>query len=99
MDILSNKLDCIKKQPGLYIGKKSLILLKAYIDGYIERQNELSNNYDLGFYPGFQEYIQTRFNIKSSHNWADIINFFSTTEEEAFDRFYVLLEGFLKNEI
>jgi len=93
MDIWYDKIQTIKERPGLYIGKKSLILLHAYMNGYMDRQRELEGQGE-GFNFEFQEYIQKRYNITSSHHWSSIITFFCTTDAEAFDRFYELLDEF-----
>ncbi|MGC6768254.1 hypothetical protein [Enterococcus sp. LJL51] len=61
----------------------------------MDRQNDIEGNNACHFYEGFQEYIQQKYNINSSHNWSDIIIFYCTTEEQAFDKFYELLDDFL----
>lgn len=49
----------------------------------------------LCFIPGFQDWIADRYEIKSTHGWSEIINFFSQDEGEAFDTFYELLDEYL----
>jgi len=95
MEIWHNKIETIKERPELYIGKKSLVLLKAYMDGYMDRQNEMIGE-SIGFDFAFQEFIQNRFTITASHHWADIITFYSITDAGAFDRFYELLDEFYR---
>ncbi|MFD0675196.1 hypothetical protein [Cohnella sp. GCM10027633] len=96
MDILYKKLQQIKQKPALYIGKKSLPLLRAFLDGYIEYHNETNepnepNNF---FISEFNEYLQRRFNVSRSHGWVEIIIFFSINEDAAFDAFFLLLDDF-----
>ncbi|MGG0823595.1 hypothetical protein ABE099_11995 [Paenibacillus turicensis] len=86
----------IKHRPGMYIGKKSIINLKVFLDGvlyavyYMNEQNESTH-----FLQGFQEWIQIQYDISSSHHWSSILNFFSSDEAEAFDLFYKRLDEFL----
>lgn len=83
----------IKKRPGVYLGQKSLTLLDAFLGGYIFRLREEGNpDAELR---DFQNYIANRFNIRSTHSWAHIIRFYSSSEADAFDRFYELLNDFL----
>lgn len=49
MDIFK-KLQDIKKRPGMYLGRDSLDLLKAYMDGWISAHQELNCNLDLSFF-------------------------------------------------
>ncbi|MCC3439960.1 hypothetical protein [Microcoleus sp. PH2017_05_CCC_O_A] len=44
---------------------------------------------------GFQEWIQERYQITSTHGWDSIILFFSADEKDALDKFFKLLEEFL----
>ncbi|MBO4990056.1 MAG: hypothetical protein J6D37_06960 [Clostridia bacterium] len=96
MDRLLKLLYEIKKVPGMYLGKPSLMYLHFYIEGYRHREYELTNVYP-AFFPGFDEFIHERYGIRSTHGWASIITFFEGTDEKAFYQFYVLLEEFLKN--
>lgn len=56
----------------------------------MDEQNETNN-----FLQGFQEWIQIKYDITSSHHWSSIINFYASDEAEAFDLFYKHLEEFL----
>jgi len=94
MDIWYDKIQTIKQRPGLYIGKKSLTILRFYMKGYMDRQHEI-DGHSKRFDFEFQEFIQKYYKIKyNSHHWADIITFFSATDAEAFDKFYELWEEF-----
>ena len=94
MDDVLKLLYKIKKVPGMYLGKKSLMYLYFYIQGYCMRKGEETNEHH-AILPGFNKFIHERYGINSTHSWADIITFFEGTDEEAFDEFYVLLEKFL----
>jgi hypothetical protein len=95
MDILYNKIQQMKKRPGMYIGKPSLSLLQAYLNGYVAYHNEVNVEQNYFFLPQFQEYIQKRFKIESTHSWAEIITFYSSSDDAAFDSFYQLLDDFV----
>lgn len=98
MKKILNLLQILKIKYGMFIGKKSLERLVAYIGGYehclIERGENISG-LRMGFLPGFQEYIENRYNIHTDHHWSNIIQFFCNSDEEAFDTFYKLLDEFL----
>lgn len=95
MDVYQ-KLQEIKKTPGLYIGKLSLERLTAFIDGYNERQYEIDGNSTCECLNGFQDYIQNLFDIHTTNRWSEIISFISLNEEAAFYKFYELLDEFLQ---
>ena len=83
----------IRRQPALYIGKKSLDRLSDFLSGYVYCMYE-QQGLSVQPLPGFQEYISKEFAIQSAHNWSDIISFFSSSEEEAFDNFYIFINRF-----
>lgn len=76
--------------PELYIGKPSLERLYAFICGYLF-QNEAANDHSLD---GFNEFVYEKYHIRTDHNWSQIIQFFSNTEQEAFDTFIQLFMDF-----
>lgn len=93
MNNLENLLLKIRTSPNIYIGKKSLEILSAFISGYSVCIYDIKGVYP-DYLDGFQEYVECQYNINSSHSWTSIIQRFSNTEEEAFDRFYELLDMF-----
>lgn len=93
-DIILQRLYEIKNAPGMWLGQKSLMYLFHYMRGYQCRQREIENTSDC-LLPGFQEFIQDRYGVRSTRHWAAVIQFYEITDEAAFDRFYVLLEEFL----
>ena len=95
MDRLYDILLDIKNRPELYIGKPSLERLYAFIGGYIYCETLNNSNY-VNCLDGFNEYIAVVYNIKTSHNWSRIIDFYSTTDDEAFKKFYKHLDDFMK---
>jgi hypothetical protein len=95
MDSLSRLLHNIKENPGAVIGKKSLDRLSTFVYGYLCCMYERDGVYP-AFLPGFQEYVEERYGIHTAHHWSEIIQFFCKSEEEAFGKFYELLDEFTK---
>ena len=100
LDKLYSLLLDIKKRPESYIGKPSLERLYAYLNGYLDgvvdgekNDGDIKNENCL---VGFNEYIMETYRINSDHNWSSIIQFFSNTETQAFDKFYEELENFIQ---
>lgn len=93
MDKLYEIIKKVKKSPELYLGKKSLERLDAFISGYI-----VACDNNIEYFPGFSEFIQDRFNIHDSHRDTEIIQFYSMSDEEAFYQYFELLDEFLNKE-
>ena len=79
----------IEKSPGMYLGRPSITRLSAFIDGYL-----LGVASDEPFLGGFQKWIASKYEVKSTHKWSEIILFFEQGEEQAFARFFELLREF-----
>jgi len=66
----------------------------------------MSSRADLGLPPTqqevefnqFQDWIQTRFKMSSSHGWDSIILFYSAGEKDALNNFFELFEQFSNGE-
>jgi hypothetical protein len=86
----------IKDKPGLYLGKKSLERLHSFLSGYVVCLYDRCNEPCPVLLSGFQEYVQKKYNIASTHSCERIIDFYSTSDEEAFDKYFDLLDEFLK---
>lgn len=86
----------IKKRPGLYLGATSLTRLYAYLCGYCYPNRQEASRFQTDF-SGFQAYIASRYKLTDDHTWAEILCFFSVSEEEAFHLFYKEWEAFLAN--
>ena len=93
-------LDKIKTRPALYLGKRSIFSLQAFLDGYTcayrqlaipvtEQEQEIAE---------FQDWIEKQFNQPSTQSWARIILFYSEDESQALDTFFQLFEDFLQRE-
>lgn len=92
---LYNLLENIKTRPEIYIGTKSLMSLRYFLDGALHflSLDEESNCAD--FLRGFQEWIEIRYDVSSDHHWSSIIMFYSSNEADAFDTFFIHLRQFL----
>ena len=95
---LYNLLKMLHHQYGIFIGKKSLDRLMTFVSGYIYCVKE-RENLQLDFLVNFQRFVETYYNIQNNiflfRNWVEIITFFNTSEEEAFEAFFELLEVYL----
>ena len=85
----------IKKRPGMYLGKTSLERLRAFLDGYHHQELESQGMSEPDCLDGFTPYIQKRYHLNTDHDWSSVIQFFSTSDQNAFDTFYQKLEEFL----
>ena len=99
MERLFRLLYKIKENPALYFGgRETLALLRAFIGGYIERQWEIEKSPEFTYaLNGFQEFVQKKYKLGNFtvHSWDRIIDFYSSSDKEAWDRFYKLLDEFL----
>jgi hypothetical protein len=91
MDKTYKLLNDIRKRPEMYLGRKSLELLFTYLSGY----NHYKGNDESDCLTGFQEYIEDLYGLGVDHNWAILIRFFSSSDEEAFINFYTLFDEFI----
>lgn len=90
----------IRSRPSMYLGKPYITRFKAFLDGYIGARNDLgfALNEQEETLNKFQEWIQSRFKITSSHSWAEIILFYSGDVRDALDKFFELFDKFLGSE-
>ena len=75
----------IKQRPGMFLGQCSITRLRAFLDGYMGSRSDLGlppTQQELEFNQ-FQEWVQRRFKISSSHGWDSIILFYSADERDA----------------
>ncbi|MFB2969001.1 hypothetical protein ACE1CD_08510 [Aerosakkonema sp. BLCC-F183] len=97
MHDLYTLIEKIKKAPSMYLGRRSIICLQAFLSGYSVAK------YELGEQPTkqerdfmqFPEWIRKKFSVDSSQSWANIILFYSEDESKALDKFFELLDEFM----
>ena len=94
MDSIKELILNMKARPELYIGQRSLSLLQAYLNGWLNRDEQ--SVIDSELIGKFQDWIQERYKIRSTQSWAQIILFYSTSEYEGIDNFFRLFEEFLE---
>lgn len=99
-EYLYNLLQRVKQRPGMYLGKRSITRLSMLLMGYGMARRELGlplteQEKEFG---GFQDWIQERFKIATTHGWDSIILFHSADERDALDNFFDLLQQFLNGE-
>lgn len=93
MKKLEDVLWLIKKNPNQYIGKKCLGELYCFIHGYIKCQYTIDGTYP-EWTSDFMAYMQIKYDVKMSIDVPTILRQVSLTDEDAFDKFYELLEDF-----
>ena len=97
---LKAMLERLHSRPELYIGGRLLTRLLDFMDGYVHcmfvRDGEIPS-----FLPyDFHAFVLDYYGLESSfRGFADVIRFFETSEENAFERFFELLENAWKTEM
>lgn len=99
-EYLHDVLQRIKQRPGMYLGKCSITRLSMLLAGYAMARAELGlpvteQEKEFG---GFQDWIQERYKINSTHGWDSIILFYSADERDALNKFFELFEKFRNGE-
>lgn len=75
----------------MYIGKSSIILFHAFIDGYTFAKQEANEEIsDWSLMVSFQKKVAKRYSITSSHGWSSILLFQAGDEAIALDLFWKL---------
>src|SRR5712691_4536753 len=93
-------LDLLKEMRGrlpMYLGSNSLTKLASFLRGFeyaLEKQGLHPEDH---FLSAFQEAVQTRYAVKVSRSWEDILLFQSADENEAVELFWRLLDDFCAN--
>ncbi len=86
MKYINSIIEKISKNPGLYIGKKSLERLSTFLSGYECALNMVLQDFPY-FDSKFQQFIENKYGLTyCTKHWSEIISA-NTTEEEAFDLF------------
>lgn len=76
----------IKNKPAMYISRNSISCLKAFIDGWFLRSPDTVT--DSIIMEDFQNWIEKKYKISTSHSWCDIILFYSQDESHALSKFF-----------
>lgn len=93
MKSLEDALIKVKENPIKFLGKKSMERLHIFIMGYV-----LSQADEVGTYPEwrgeFMDYVQQKYGENRCIDIATIITYNSLSDEDAFDKYYELLQEF-----
>ena len=88
-------LNRVKEEPEKYIGKPDAELLNSFIDGIIVYHLIAENN-GIIVLPGFRDFICKKYTDPGiDYSFMKIICMNSRNKEEAFYKFYELLEEFI----
>jgi hypothetical protein len=83
----------IREKPALYLPYNSIRCLKAFIMGWYTGNPDSINDFDL-LENEFMKWIHQKYNIEI-HSWDRTIEFFSSDEYKALNKFFELFEEFL----
>ncbi|HLW67604.1 MAG TPA: hypothetical protein VKS79_19970 [Gemmataceae bacterium] len=92
MDSVLDIIEKIRARPALILGRPSARILYAYLSGFV-RANK--NPADRQFLARFGQFVHDRYEITSTQGWAEIIEFYSTSEADEMAHFWKLLDEYL----
>ena len=100
MDI-SNKIDMIRRRPGMFIGGNSITALWHYLNGYQAAERENAIYRKDGMFPlNFQymhAYTEYRLRTHDTRGWYYLIlNSCNGVEDAALQKFFELYDGFIR---
>lgn len=100
MEKLNEIITLIKKRPEMYLGKKSLVNLNWYLEGYSASRNYVEDT-EFRFLEEFQKFVEEKYeihkyNLRFKKSYVEILNFFIWKEELAFNEFFRLYDEFAK---
>jgi len=82
----------IRKRPKMYLGKKSLRNLHMFMEGY--KVSMYRKPCTFIHDEGFMEFIHEKYNDYVTLHYFQVIERHSNSEEEAFDKYFELLDEF-----
>jgi hypothetical protein len=87
----------IQKRPALYLGRKSIFSLQAFLDGYYYARREIETPLtpqELEFQE-FLQWMRQKFEVETGQLWSSILLFHSADESNAIERFFSLFQEFI----
>lgn len=86
----------IRKRPGMFLGTPSIIRLNMLLTGYSLARLELGleETKEEQEFSQFQEWIEEKYQSKSTEGWDTLILKNSDNEKDAFSQFFVLYDEF-----
>lgn len=97
-DLILNKISQLREKPEWYIGKKNVLYLYMFIQGYLNRQYDLDSTFKTA-YEDFSDFVNDYYGERgaSGAGWAYVISRNEITEEHAFKVFYELFDKFVES--
>ena len=101
MVISSNLLALVEKirvMPGMYLGKRSLVALNHFMGGYSAKEYEIGSDSRIPVVDlrDFEGYIESLYGLNATTKDAfTLIAENTKSDEEAFQRFFELLDDYL----
>ena len=92
MQSLLEEIDKIRRRPVFILGRPSARILYAYLSGYAHARKDAT---DRQFLARFNQFVHDRYEITSTQDWAQIIEFYSTSEADEMAHFWKLLDEYL----
>jgi hypothetical protein len=91
-------LDAIRKKPGMYIGEPSLQRLHDFLGGYSAGLGRVRFSLkDTADFHRFHDWVAQRLGFyESTSGWCNMIRDKSTSEADALQKFFLLLDEFRK---
>ena len=97
MDNFYDLLKKIQKRPDLYLGRKSIFSLQAFLDGYYyaRREIQIPLTAQESEFQEFLQWMRKKFDVETGQLWSSILLFHSTDESKAIERFFTLFQEFI----
>ncbi len=83
-----------RRNTGMFIGKPSIIRLRAFLDGYDLAAERLGGKAPDSILPDFCDWIHQRA-VSTQHGWEEWILQNSADDADALEKFWKLLDEFL----
>ena len=85
----------IKQRPGAFLGGKSALKLKSFLDGFEYAMFLCNNESFTKNCADFKKWFEVKYNIRTTESWyAYLIRYYD--DVKAFDVFFSEAEGFYK---
>ena len=94
MSDLLSVLNELRRRPGMYIGRPSVIRLAAFLRGYDYALSKLDGRSVDPILPAFRDWIHQRFQTRKV-SWEDLILQHSKDEEDAWKGLWELFDEYL----
>ncbi|MBR6336216.1 MAG: hypothetical protein IKR76_00640 [Ruminococcus sp.] len=92
-------LQSIKNRPGMFIGKRSVLRLKCFMDGYLCAMQFEGIDIKPDVYYSFIRWLSEKYQIRSVVSYDTILTDALHDDELAFDAFFEEFEMFLQSVI